>query len=80
MRNYEFFGAPTIAVVAQDRNLAPVDAMGVGMYLQTLMLALTEQGLGTCAEVSVVAYSDVLKDEFGIPDELVVLCGIAIGW
>ena len=80
MRNFEFFGAPTIAVVAQDRNLAPVDAMGVGMYMQTLMLALTEQGLGTCAEVSVTAYPEVLKKGFGIPEDLVVLCGIAIGW
>ena len=80
MRNYEFFGAPTIAVVAQDQSLAPVDAMGVGMYMQTLMLALTEQGLGTCAEVSVTAYPEVLKKGFGIPEDLVVLCGIAIGW
>ena len=29
------------------------------MYLQTLMLALTERGLGTCVEVSVaVGYTD----------------------
>lgn len=80
MKNYEFFGAPTIAVVAQDKKLTPVDAMCVGMYLQTLMLALTERGLGTCVEVSVAGYPEVLKREFGIPEDLVVLCGVAIGW
>lgn len=53
MRNYEFFGTPTVALVAQDRSLTPVDAMCIGLYLQTPILALTENSVGTCVEVSV---------------------------
>ena len=80
LRNYEFFGAPTIAVVAQDRSLSPADAMCVGMWLQTFVLALTERGLGTCMEISVAGYPEVLRRGFGIPEELDVFCGVAIGW
>ena len=30
------------------RDLGPADALSVGMFLQTLLLALTERGLGSC--------------------------------
>ena len=80
MRNYEFFGAPTVAVLAQHESLTPVDTMCVGMYLQTLMLALTERGLGTCVEASVAGYPEVLRRELGITQDMVVLVGVAIGW
>ncbi|CAF9925050.1 MAG: hypothetical protein GOMPHAMPRED_003802 [Gomphillus americanus] len=78
LRNYEFFGAPVIAIIAQDPALANIDSLSSGMWLQTFILALTEQGLGTCVEVSVAGYPEVLKREFGT--DLDILCGLAIGW
>ncbi len=33
------------------------------MFLQTLLLALTARGLGTCVEVSVAGYPDVVRAE-----------------
>ena len=80
LRNYEFFGAPVVGVICMPKCMGLIDAMGVGMWLQTLNLALVEQGLGTCAQVSVTGYPEVLREEFGIGDELEILCGIAIGW
>lgn len=80
LRNFEFFGAPVVGVVSLDRDLDAVDAMSVGMFVQTFMLALTEQGLGSCLQVSVTGYPDVLRTEFGLTDDHAILCGIAIGW
>jgi hypothetical protein len=40
------------------RDLAPWDAMTVGMFVQTFLLALTERGLSSCCEVSVVVSRD----------------------
>lgn len=63
-----------------DKRLGAVDALGVGMYLQTLLLALTEVGLGSCVEVSVAGYPEVLRSELGIDDGLEILCGVAMGF
>jgi nitroreductase len=79
MRNFEFFGAPVAGVLCIHRDLGHVDALGAGMYLQTLLLALTEHGLESCVEVSVAGYPDVLRAELGIDDEMNIICGIAIG-
>ena len=66
--------------VHRHEELSPVDAMSVGMFMQTLMLALTERGLGTCLQVSVAGFPEILKKEFRLPDNQRVLCGIAIGY
>lgn len=42
------------------------------MYLQTLMLALTQWG-GTCVKVSVAGYPDVVRAELKIPPELTII-------
>jgi hypothetical protein len=80
MRNFDFFGAPLVGVVCMHHDLGPPDALSVGMYLQTLLLALTERGLGTCVEVSVAGYPEILRKELGIAGELLILCGVAIGY
>ncbi|KAF2720861.1 oxidoreductase [Polychaeton citri CBS 116435] len=80
MRNFRFFDAPLIGVITMDRGLSSVDSMSVGMFVQTFMLALTEQGLGACLQVSVTGYPEVLKEGFGLGDDQLLLCGIAVGW
>ncbi|KAF2169920.1 hypothetical protein M409DRAFT_51715 [Zasmidium cellare ATCC 36951] len=80
LRNYEFFGAPVAGVIAMDSSLTVVDAMSVGMFVQTFMLALTERGLGSCLQVSVTGYPEVLREGFGLPEDQAILCGIAVGW
>ena len=79
-RNWEFFRAPVAGVVCMHRDFGSVDAMGVGMFLQTLMLALTERGVGSCVQVSISLYPEVLRAQLGIPEELTILCGISIGY
>jgi nitroreductase len=82
LRNYEFFGAPCCAVISMDAELeeSPVNAMSVGMFVQIFMLALAERGLGSCLQVSVAGYPEVLRKEFGLGEDQLLLCGMAIGW
>jgi nitroreductase len=79
-RNFEFFGAPLAGFVCMHRDLAPVDAVGVGMYLQTLVLLLTARGLGTCVQIALAGFPEVVHELLGIPAELSILCGISIGY
>jgi nitroreductase len=80
LRNWEFFRAPLVGIVCMHRDLSPADAMSVGMYMQTLLLALTERGLGTCCEVSVTGYPERVREQLAIPAELLILCGLAVGF
>lgn len=80
LRNYDFFGAPAGIIVCMSAELAGRAAFSVGMYVQTLLLALTERGVGSCVMVSTAGYPDVVRREVGIPEDLLVLCGIAVGY
>lgn len=80
LRNFVAFDAPHIAMVAIDRRFDLYGALDVGCWLETLMLAATAAGLSTCAQASLAVYSDVVRRELGIPDELKILFGVAIGY
>jgi nitroreductase len=80
LRNWDFFRAPLAGIVCMHRDLGYVDAVGVGMFLQTFLLALTARGLGSCVQVSVAGYPDVLREHLGIGENLRILCGVSIGY
>ncbi|MGO4617209.1 nitroreductase [Nocardia sp. 2YAB30] len=80
LRNWEFFRAPLAGIICMHRELDYVDAMGVGMFLQTLLLALTARGLATCVQVAIAGYPDTVRSQLGIPDEMRILSGLAIGY
>jgi len=80
LRNWDFFGAPLAGIVCMHRDLDYVDALGVGMFLQTFLLALTARGLGSCVQVSVAGYPETLRAELGIGEEYRILCGVAVGY
>jgi nitroreductase len=50
------------------------------MFLQTLLLALTERGLGSCVEVSISGYPEIVRAQLAILTELSILCGLPIGY
>jgi nitroreductase len=80
MRNFDFFGASLAGIISMHRELGPADALSVGIYLQTLMLVLTARGLGTCVEVSVAGYPDIVRTELKIAPEQTIICGLAVGY
>jgi nitroreductase len=80
LRNWEFFGAPLAGIVCIHRDLGPADNLGVGMFLQTLLLALTARGLGTCVQVSIAGYPEIIHKQLDIPVEYTILCGLAVGY
>jgi nitroreductase len=80
IRHWEFFRAPLAGIVCMHRDLGPADALSVGMFLQTLLLALTERGLGSCCEVSIAGYPEIVRSQLAIATELSILCGLAIGY
>ncbi|EHK20488.1 uncharacterized protein TRIVIDRAFT_154455 [Trichoderma virens Gv29-8] len=80
LRNYNFFDAPTEIIVAMHKDLAIADALSVGMYLQTLLLGLAQEGIASCCQVAVAGYPEILRRELDVPDHLEIICGVAVGY
>lgn len=78
--NWRFYDAPLAGIVCMPRDLHHVDSLGVGMYLQTFILALTARGLGTCVQMLIAGFPDVVRQALHIPPRYEILCGLAIGY
>ena len=80
MRNFEFFGAPVGMFCFVDRVMGPPQWSDLGMFLQTFMLLATEAGLSTCAQEAWSAHSSAVSSFLDTPSELMLFCGMAIGY
>ena len=79
LRNYAFFDAPHLAVVACDRRLGPYVYIDVGVWLGYLLTAASALGIDNCPMASIAAYPEPLRANLPIAETDVVLFGIALG-
>jgi nitroreductase len=80
LRNFQFFDAPHVAYVCMSKRFGIGVALDVGMYVQTLMLAMHSRGIGSCAQASLRAYPQLVAEHLGIPDDEQILCGLSFGY
>jgi nitroreductase len=78
-RNYQFFGAPLALFCSIDRRMGPPQWSDLGMFLQSVMLLLREEGLDSCAQECWSVYPKTVTDFIGIPSERMLFCGMSIG-
>ncbi len=79
LNNYRFFGAPAGLFCFVDRIMGPPQWSDLGMYLQTVMLLLTEEGYDTCAQEAWSNFPDTVASYVGAPADHMLFCGMAIG-
>jgi len=80
LRNFEFFDAPHVAYICMARSFGIGVALDVGMYVQTLMLAMQSRGIGSCAQAALRAFPEIAGQHLGIPDDEQILCGLSFGY
>lgn len=79
-RNYEFFGAPHAVFLGMHEVFGTQTASDVGMYAQTLMLAMHAHGVASCPQGTLRNYPDFVREVFGLPPEIKILFGISFGY
>lgn len=79
-RNYVFFDAPVGLFVYVDRQMNAPQWADLGMFLQTLMLLLTEAGVDSCPQLAWSTYHDTVAEVTSPPAELILFSGLAIGY
>lgn len=78
-RNYLFFDAPVGMIFTVDRRLEIGSWLDYGMFLQNVMIAARAFGLETCPQAAFAQHQAVVREALAIPDDEVVVCGLAMG-
>ncbi|MEM5431413.1 nitroreductase [Cupriavidus oxalaticus] len=78
--NFTFFGAPLALFCTVDRRMGPPQWSDLGMYLQTVMLLLREEGLDSCAQECWAMYPETIGSFLQLPAERMLFTGMAIGY
>ena len=75
-----FYGAPILVVLCMERVLHPSTALSIGLLTQTICLAAFNFGVGSLIAGTFLIHPDVLRRELGIPDNLIIVAGIGLGY
>lgn len=79
--NIVSFGAPAVLLCYFPRFMGPPQWSDVGMWLQTIMLLLRDEGLDSCPQEFLWMHARLIKEHLGVSDEThIFFCGVAIGY
>jgi nitroreductase len=79
-RNRRFFGAPVLIILCMDRNLPTTEVFDIGLLSQNILITAQSLGLGSIIATGFVSQPDILHKELAIPDNLMIVTGIALGY
>ena len=79
-RNFEFFDAPVAIFVFIHKKMGHLGALDAGLFLQSLMLAATDKGLGTCTQGSLAMWGSPVRKRFEIEKDYHLICGLSLGY
>src|SRR5579859_955127 len=80
LENYNFFGAPHVAIIHTNEPLGIYGAIDCGAYVSNFMLAAQALGLGTIPQAALARHSGLIRRHFNLPDDRRVVCGISFGY
>jgi nitroreductase len=80
-KNLTSFGAPVLLLSHFPKFMLAPQWSDVGMWLQTIMLLLRDEGLDSCPQEWMGVYGRSIKAHLGLSmDDTMLFCGIAIGY
>lgn len=77
--NFRFFGAPAALFCHVDRRMGAAQWSDLGMFLQTVMLLLQEEGLDSCPQEAWSQFHRTVDEFTGADPATMLFCGMAIG-
>lgn len=80
LRNQQFFDAPHVAFIGMPKEFGAVNAVDVGIYLQTLMLVFSANGVACCPQLALSFYPQIVKPLLNIPEDIGIIVGVSFGY
>lgn len=75
-----FMDAPVGLIVYVERCLGEYAILDSGLFLENVLLAAMNYGVGTCTQMAPVLYPEILREKLKIPESKLILCSVAIGY
>lgn len=80
IKNLDFFGAPHVAFLFMPHYGTERVALDVGLYAQTLMLAMKAYGVDSCPQTMLGMFGQQVREVLSIAEENKLLLGISFGY
>ncbi len=80
VQNFAFFGAPHTIFIFLHDSFGPREVNDMGIYAQTLLLAMTSRGIASCAQGALGEYPDIVRRHLGLGIEERLMFGISFGY
>jgi nitroreductase len=80
LENYNFFGAPHVAIIHTSEPLGIYGAIDCGAYVSNFMLAAHVHGIGTIPQAALARHSNLIRRHFVLPVDRRIVCGISFGY
>lgn len=80
LRNHEMFNAPHAVFIFMQQPFDAREATDVGMYAQTLMLAMNSRGIQSCAQGALGLYPAIVREHLQLSDDNRLMFGISFGY
>lgn len=80
LRNFDFFGAPHVAVLTTDRALGAYGAVDCGLFVGNFLLAAHSRGIASIPQAALATQAPVLREFLGLSDDRLVVIGISFGY
>ncbi len=78
--NLQFFGAPVGLFFVIDERMGHGQWAHLGMFMQSVALAAIERGVASCMQEYWALGRESLKVHFGLDENEMVYCGMALGY
>lgn len=76
----ELFNAPALIYLVAEKEVSPWMIYDIGAFSQTLMLAAKDNGVDSIPAFEIVRFPEDIHKALNIPDNEVVVAGIALGY
>lgn len=80
IRNQAFFDAPHAVFIFLEKPFDTREAADIGMYAQSLMLAMTSRGIASCAQGALGLFPNIVRDHLDLSSDHRLLFGISFGY
>ncbi len=80
LRNFDFFGAPHVAILSTEAALGTYGALDCGLFLQSFLLAARSRGLDAIPQAALAMQSSFFREKLGLEENRQVLVGVSFGY